>query len=86
MQLKKPIWIIGIHTDVGKTTVSGLVARALRADYWKPVQAGSLDRTDSHRAGDMLQNTASVVHPEAHCFIHAMSPGSQHPANAPNFC
>lgn len=39
--------VTGIGTDVGKTVVSAIVAQALNATYWKPVQAGDLDNSDS---------------------------------------
>ena len=68
------LWIAGIHTDAGKTTASGLVARALEADYWKPVQAGGLDHSDSHRAALMLRGTPLTVHPEAFRLNQPMSP------------
>lgn len=40
-------FVSGIHTDIGKTVVSTILCKALGADYWKPVQAGSLDATDT---------------------------------------
>ena len=42
-----PIFITGIGTDVGKTVVSAIVTEALGALYWKPVQAGFDQGTDS---------------------------------------
>lgn len=39
--------VTGIGTDVGKTVVSAIVAEALQACYWKPIQAGDLHNTDS---------------------------------------
>ena len=44
---RKGLVITGIGTDVGKTVVSAIVAQALGYDYWKPVQAGDLDNSDS---------------------------------------
>lgn len=41
------IFITGIGTGVGKTIVSACVTAALDANYWKPVQAGLEDGTDS---------------------------------------
>jgi dethiobiotin synthetase len=41
------IFVSGIHTDIGKTVVSTVLVRALSADYWKPVQAGSPENTDA---------------------------------------
>lgn len=38
-------FVTGIDTDSGKTLVSAILCEALKADYWKPVQAGlPLDR------------------------------------------
>jgi dethiobiotin synthetase len=43
------LFITGIGTDVGKTIASAIVVEALEADYWKPIQAGDLDNSDSHK-------------------------------------
>lgn len=51
------LFITGIGTDVGKTITSAIVTQALEADYWKPVQAGDLDNSDSHK----IQKLTSIV-------------------------
>jgi dethiobiotin synthetase len=38
------IAILGIHTGIGKTIASAVIAEAIDADYWKPVQAGIEER------------------------------------------
>lgn len=43
----KKFAITGIGTDVGKTVVSAILVEALKATYWKPVQAGDLSNSDS---------------------------------------
>lgn len=43
----KPIFITGIGTGVGKTMIAAIVTEALGAYYWKPVQAGFDEGTDS---------------------------------------
>ena len=43
------IFITGIGTDVGKTVASAIVTQALEADYWKPIQAGDLDHSDTDK-------------------------------------
>jgi len=48
MELKGLV-ITGIGTDVGKTVVSAIIAQALEMDYWKPVQAGDLDNSDTKK-------------------------------------
>ena len=42
-----PIFITGIGTGIGKTLVASIVTEALGATYWKPVQAGFDDGTDT---------------------------------------
>ncbi len=44
---RKSYFITGIGTDVGKTVVSAILSEALEATYWKPVQAGDLDFSDT---------------------------------------
>jgi len=72
--MKNPIFITGIGTDVGKTVVSAIVARALQADYWKPVQAGFSEGTDSLRIQKLLRNKNTVIHPEVYRFALPASP------------
>lgn len=64
--------ITGIGTDVGKTVVSAIFAEALRAAYWKPVQAGDLDYTDSHKVSAWTQYV--TVLPEAFRLTRPLSP------------
>ena len=48
------IFITGIGTDVGKTIASAIVTQALQADYWKPIQAGDLENSDSHKIKSLI--------------------------------
>ncbi|MFT5259851.1 MAG: dethiobiotin synthetase [Saprospiraceae bacterium] len=64
----------GIGTDVGKTVVSAIVCEALQSDYWKPVQAGALDNTDSHVVERLLSAGSTVVHPEVYRLSEPISP------------
>ena len=61
-----PIFITGIGTGIGKTLVSAIVAEALEADYWKPVQAGYANGTDSEWMKTVLSNAESKVHSEVY--------------------
>src|SRR5436309_736149 len=70
----KPIFITGTGTGIGKTLVAAIVAEALGADYWKPVQAGFEDGTDSLRVAQMISNTQTIIHPEVYKFKVAASP------------
>ncbi len=60
------LFITGIGTDVGKTIASAIVTQALEADYWKPVQAGDLDNSDSHKIKSKVKSQKSKVHPNAY--------------------
>lgn len=70
----KPIFITGTGTDVGKTLVAAIVVEALQADYWKPVQAGYENGTDSLWVQQMLSNKKSVIHPELYKLKMPASP------------
>lgn len=70
----KKYFITGIGTDVGKTLVSTILVEALKADYWKPVQCGNLQFTDSDQVNEMISNARSFVHPEAYRYKTAASP------------
>ncbi len=54
------IFITGIGTGVGKTVAAACVAEALGAQYWKPVQAGLQDTTDTQTVRALLSNPSLV--------------------------
>ena len=54
---KKTVVLSGIGTDVGKTVVSAIVCEALQSYYWKPVQAGDLENSDSIKVDRLTSNT-----------------------------
>lgn len=56
------LFITGISTDVGKTIASAIIVEALQADYWKPIQAGDLDSSDSHKIKSYISNDKTVIH------------------------
>ncbi|HYK46203.1 MAG TPA: dethiobiotin synthase [Parafilimonas sp.] len=68
------IFITGIGTDVGKTVAAAILAEALEADYWKPVQAGFSEGTDAELVRSLLTPQTSVVHPETYKLKLAASP------------
>ena len=65
-------FVTGIGTGIGKTLISAILCRALDADYWKPVQAGFENGTDSDLIRHYSQN--STVHPEEYKLRLAASP------------
>ena len=70
----KRFFVTGIGTDVGKTIASAILTEALEADYWKPVQAGNLEATDTHTVQNLVSNSRSFFHPEAYRLAAPMSP------------
>lgn len=70
----KNYFVTGIGTDVGKTIVAALLTEALKADYWKPVQAGDLHHTDNMKVAEMISNSKSIIHPEQFRLTQPMSP------------
>lgn len=69
----KRIFVTGIGTEVGKTVSSAVLVEALKADYWKPIQSGDLDFTDSHKIKKWTK-AAGTIHPETYAFKIPASP------------
>jgi len=67
-------FVTGIGTGIGKTIVSTILTEALEADYWKPIQAGNLDDTDTDFVLNNLSNNNSQVHPEQYRLTTPASP------------
>lgn len=68
------IFISGTGTGIGKTVVSAILAEAMKADYWKPVQAGYEAGTDSEWIKNVVTNTETVIHDETYKLKLAASP------------
>ncbi|GAB2570198.1 dethiobiotin synthase [Spirosoma areae] len=75
-QHRLPIQLIvaGIGTEVGKTIASAVLVEALQADYWKPVQSGALEDSDTNTVRQLVSNRTSVFHPEAYRLKQPLSP------------
>ena len=56
----QPIFVTGIGTGIGKTVVSAVLTEKLKADYWKPVQSGDLDSSDTRKVKSLISNTITV--------------------------
>lgn len=67
-------FITGIGTEIGKTIVSAIVTEALQADYWKPIQAGDLEYSDTHKVKELISNPQTVFHPNSFSLKTPMSP------------
>lgn len=67
-------FITGIGTGIGKTVVSAIITEKLQADYWKPVQSGDLDNSDTMKVRSLVSNSKTVFHPEAYQLTQPYSP------------
>lgn len=72
-------FVTGIGTEVGKTVISSILVKALEAEYWKPVQAGDLDKSDSMKIESWASHPKLVIHPEQ---FRLNTPASPHYAAA----
>ena len=70
----RKVFVTGIGTDIGKTIVASVLTEALQADYWKPIQCGSLELTDTERVKRLVDSKQSVFHPEAYRLKSPVSP------------
>ena len=68
------LFITGIGTDVGKTSASSITVEALEADYWKPIQAGDLDNSDTNKVQKYVSNTTTEFHKNAYALQTPASP------------
>ena len=72
--MKDTFFITGISTEVGKTIVSAIIIEALQADYWKPIQSGDLDNSDTHKVQRLISNKKSVFHSNSYALKTPASP------------
>lgn len=68
------LFVTGISTEVGKTVVAAILTEALQADYWKPIQAGDLYNSDSHKIKELISNSKTRIHPNTYALKTPMSP------------
>jgi len=63
--------VTGTDTGIGKTIFSATLAQATGAPYWKPIQAGLEEESDSETVARLA---GVAIHPEAHRLITPASP------------
>jgi dethiobiotin synthetase len=70
----RPLLVVGTDTGVGKTVVSAALVGQLRSHYWKPVQAGLEEETDSELVRRLCGVDFDPVLPEAYRLQTPCSP------------
>jgi dethiobiotin synthase len=74
MDFPKEFFITGTDTGIGKTLVSGMLMSALDATYWKPIQAGLDEETDTEFVQRVSKADRSRIIPERYRLETPMSP------------
>jgi dethiobiotin synthetase len=72
--MNKRLVVVGTDTGVGKTTFAAALAGTLDGIYWKPVQAGDLDRTDTDVVLRLSGLTPKQILPEVYRLRTPASP------------
>ena len=70
----RKLFVTGIGTDVGKTIVSAILVEALKADYWKPIQAGFDNGTDTQLVKQLISNNITTFFQETYLLKIPASP------------
>lgn len=68
------IIVAGSGTDVGKTIVSAILISVLRGDYWKPIQCGEEENTDTAVIKTLIDTTKHRIFPPAYSLKAPLSP------------
>lgn len=69
--MSSAVYVTGTDTGIGKTIFSAALAGALGMPYWKPIQSGLEEETDS----EIVARLAGVpVRPEAYRLVTPASP------------
>jgi len=67
-------FVTGTDTDIGKTVISAMLTKALNATYWKPIQAGLEEETDTEFVRRVTEFSDSHIKPERYRLNTPMSP------------
>ncbi len=68
------MFVTGTDTGVGKTLVSGMLAARIDAAYWKPIQTGAVEETDSSWIARICGLPRERLFPEEYLFADPVSP------------
>jgi dethiobiotin synthetase len=70
----KPLIVTGTDTGVGKTVVSAMLTLALNGIYWKPIQSGIQNGTDTKRVAALTRLSEGHFRPEGYLLKEPLSP------------
>lgn len=67
-------FITAIDTNIGKTLVSSILVQHLGFDYWKPIQSGTEEPTDTQVVQSLVTREDIVYFKEAYTLSQPLSP------------
>lgn len=70
----KKIIVAGSGTGVGKTIVAAILTTSLKGDYWKPVQSGNEEDSDTTTIKKLINTTLHHIHEPAYSLQTPCSP------------
>jgi dethiobiotin synthase len=74
MSLPQRLFVTGTDTGVGKTIVSAALTLGMGAKYWKPIQSGILEGTDTETVRSLTNLSAEHFYPERYLLTEPLSP------------
>ncbi len=74
MKFPQKIFVTGTDTGIGKTVVSAMLMSALDATYWKPIQAGLEEETDTEFVQRVSEAKPENIIAERYRLVTPMSP------------
>src|SRR5262245_33346671 len=72
--MTEDVFVTGTDTGVGKTVLAALLVASLNRRYWKPIQTGASEGTDSAAVMKWAEVASESTHAEAFLFDSAVSP------------
>lgn len=72
--MTQPILVTGTDTGIGKTVLAAALSGALDGYYWKPIQSGLAEETDSETVQRLSGLAAERILPERHRLRTPASP------------
>jgi dethiobiotin synthetase len=70
----KRIIVAGIGTGVGKTVVAAILTTCLQGEYWKPIQCGDEEYSDTVMMKKLIDTTMYPIHESTYSLQAPLSP------------
>ena len=74
LEFPSRLFISGTDTGIGKTVVAAVLVAGLSAEYWKPIQSGTDEITDTQWVREKSGLPEKKFHPESYLLKRPMSP------------